>query len=559
MGKLDQTLRARRGVRGAIASEQTPTGKTGNQGDGYTRDAKGELFLLAVANFVGEDTFYEDAKGRDSRFKDLIAATATSDPEWTFNLLRWLRGDANMRSASIVGAVEAARMLSGRSPGPAHAPRQFIDVVCQRADEPGEALAYWLASYGRPLPKWLKRGLGDAILRLYTPFNVLKWDSDRNAVRFADVLEYTQIARSQGLPKENLFKFLLDSRHGRADWTTIPMFAARKAFDAIPVAQRRGLLVNGRDVTSGDSLSFGQMMRDAGVTWEYLSGWLQGPMDAGAWEALIDADRMGYMALVRNLRNFDQAGISKAHKQKVAGILADPARVEISRQLPMRFLSAYNAAPSDFWKPVLDDAATHALRNVPSLPGRTLVLVDTSGSMASPFSTHSGRRGSEVDQLKRWDAAALFGIALGRACQDADVVSYSGGSYGWAWGTGRSRNDSKQFDLRQGENLLAAVNRFRRTHFLNGGTDTAGAVNIWFGGHDRVILLTDEQANQDPHGVFARVPAKTPTYTFNLAGYQYGHAASGPYRFVVGGLSDAGFQMIAALEARQSGRWPWQK
>lgn len=547
MAKLNQTLRGNRlvGVRGAITSETTASGRTHQGGAGYVRDSQGELFLLAVTNFVGEDTFYEGSSERDARYRNLVAACATIDPQWTADLLGWLRTKANMRSASIVGAIEAARALAAAGTDPAGVtPRRLVDSVLQRADEPGEALAYWHANYGRTLPKWFKRALGDAAVRLYTPYSYAKWDSDRNIIRFADVIEVSQLKRHRG-DNTGLFKFILDSRPGTrrapitGDVSTVPMLAARARITATPAAERRAFLLapGARD-----------RLRDAGLTWEAVSGWLQGQMDAQAWEAAIPI--MGYGALIKNLANFERAGISKAARTQVIDRLTDPVGVSKSRLLPMAFLNAYNNVPGDTFKAALDEAATRALAYAPTFSGQTLVLVDTSTSMNDPFTSARTRRRPVAEQLMRWDAAALFGIALARTCAAADIISFSNAYFG--------RHASTQFNLRAGENLLAAVARFRKTHFLGGGTDTAAAVRRWYAGHDRVVCLTDEQADQDGHGVYAAVPANVPVYTFNLAGYRYGHAASGPNRFVVGGLSDAGFAMIAALEARVGGTWPWQ-
>ncbi|GGP65218.1 TROVE domain-containing protein [Saccharothrix coeruleofusca] len=145
------------------------------------------------------------------------------------------------------------------------------------------------------------------------------------------------------------------------------------------------------------------------------------------------------MALLRNLRNFDQAGVSDAVAAEVAARLADPARVQRSRQLPMRFLSAHRAVPSLRWAWALERAIDHSLPNVPALGGRTLILVDTSGSMDSRFS----RDGS----LMRWDAAAVFGIALGLRCEHGEVVSFS--------------DSTRPFDVAKGESLLRAVRRWK--------------------------------------------------------------------------------------------------
>ena len=77
----------------------------------WSRDAKSDLFLLAVTNFYGEDTFYEKAGDRNQRFIELVHRVAAEDAEWLGKFLPWLRRDANIRTAAVVGAVEAARAL----------------------------------------------------------------------------------------------------------------------------------------------------------------------------------------------------------------------------------------------------------------------------------------------------------------------------------------------------------------------------------------------------------------------------------------------------------------
>jgi hypothetical protein len=222
----------------------------------------------------------------------------------------------------------------------------------------------------------------------------------------------------------------------------------------------------------------------------------------------------------------------------VAAKLADPAQVARSRQLPMRFLSAHRAAPSLRWAYPLEQALGHCLTNIPVLAGRTLVLIDTSGSMSTRFS----RDGT----LMRWDAAVLFGAALAQRCTSADVVSFS--------------TDSRTFPMRPGESLLRALDRWRADgYFYSGGTNTAQAVRAHYARHDRVVIVTDEQAHYDHRGgVDSAVPAKVPMYTWNLAGYQRGHTPSGTgNRHTFGGLTDQAFRMIPLLEAGTNATWPW--
>ncbi|MFE9458658.1 TROVE domain-containing protein [Streptomyces californicus] len=529
-----------RNARPAAASPVTTTGEraTNHQGGaGYLRDTKSELFLLAVANFVGTDTFYETGGQRDDRYTQLIRQVAVTDPDWCARFLRWLRTDANMRTASLVGAAEftKARLEAGL----AGCSRQAIDSVLQRADEPGEFLGYWTSMYGRTLPKPVKRGLADAVRRLYNERSLLTYDTDSKGYRFGDVLNLVHPPPAADRPWQgDLFKHALDRRRKRDEEkpARLSMLQAREQLMRTPVDRRRDELADHRD-----------LLHRAGMTWEALAGWLQGPMDAAAWEAVIPS--MGYMALLRNLRNFDEAGVSDEVADTVARKLADPERVARSQQLPMRFYSAFNATPSLRWGHALDKALTASLANVPRLGGRTLVLVDTSSSMNASFS----RDGS----LMRWDAAALFGIALGSRCAQADVVSFSSARY---YTTDRPGAKTKTFPVTRGGSLLGDVRKWKEGGwFLGGGTDTAAALRKEFRGHDRVVIVTDEQAAHDDSEVTEAIPASTPMYTWNLAGYQAGHAPSGSgRRHTFGGLTDQAFRMIPLLESGSDATWPWE-
>jgi hypothetical protein len=117
------------------------------------------------------------------------------------------------------------------------------------------------------------------------------------------------------------------------------------------------------------------------------------------------------MALLRNLRNFDQVGISEESAQLVSTKLANADEVARSRQFPMQFVSAYKAVESERWKPALEKAVELSMVNVPRLPGKTLVLVDVSGSMVSAMTGRS--------ELQRWEAAGIFGAAIATRAEKA--------------------------------------------------------------------------------------------------------------------------------------------
>ncbi|MFF3390327.1 TROVE domain-containing protein [Streptomyces sp. NPDC002669] len=503
------------------------TAPTHQGGRGHLRDERSELFLLAVANFVSQQTFYEDGAQRDDRFSTLVRTLAVTDPEWTAGLLHWLRRDGQMRTASIVGAAEyvGARLEAGVEDGPSN--RRVVDSVLLRADEPGELLGYWTSRHGRAVPKPVKRGIADAVRRLYNGKSLLKYDTASKSYRFGDILNLTHASPDPAKPWQGeLFRYALDRRHHPE--TAVPpagdrVLTAHRALMELPVERRRAV-IEGAD--GADRLAA------AGMTWEALAGWLQGPMDATAWEAVIPS--MGVMALIRNLRNFDEAGVSDEVAARVAARISDPAAVAASRQFPFRYLAAHQHAPSLRWAHPLEKALGHSLDNVPALPGRTLVLVDRSGSMWSPLSDHS--------QLNRADAAAIFGTALALRAADADLVQFG--------------TSSAPVKHRRSESVLKVLERFGDL----GGTDTEQAVRRHYRDHDRVLIVTDEQATFSYAGdATAAVPDTVPVYTWNLAGYRVGHAPSGNgARHTFGGLSDAAFRMVPLLEAGRNADWPWK-
>ena len=495
---------------------------------------------------VGEDTFYERATARDDRYSALVRQVAVEDGGWMLGFVGWLRAEANMRSASIVAAAEA---VHARLADPVRTRvsdqvfdetvnRSLVAAALQRADEPGEMLAYWTSRFGRAIPKPVKRGVGDAVRQLYTERSLLKYDTGSHGFRFGDVLDLVHPAPSAGKAWQgDLFKVALDRRHNRENTGfpgTLGVLLANLQLHLDARQDPAVLLQPGR-------------LAEAGWTWEDGLSFAGSKLDkAKLWEALIPS--MGYMACLRNLRNFDEAGVSDAVAATVAARLADPAEVAKSRQLPMRFLSAYRAAPSLRWAYPLERALGYCLANIPELPGRTLILVDTSSSMDEAF--------SKDGTVKRWDAAVVFGVALGQRCSSPDVVSFS--STARIWGDAHNAH-TKAFGLQRGESLLRAAERWKADgYFLGGGTATAAALRKHYAGHARVVIVTDEQAASDWQEVGDSAPVNIPMYTWNLAGLEKGHTPSGRgNRHTFGGLTDAAFRMVPLLEARRDASWPW--
>lgn len=509
-----------------ITTKPVPTGTTYNGAAGYEYETLSQLFLLACANMVGEDTFYENGKVRDARYVQLIyKAVEEGHSEWLGRFFPWLRNSANMRSAAIIGAVEATRaMVDRKIPGG----RALINSTFVRADEPGEALAYFMSTYGRHVPKPIKRGVADAATRLYNERNALKYDTASKGLRFGDVVELVHPA-PRDLDQGTLFKFLLDRGHQRNPLTipsSLTMIHANQKLREQATKDPQVLLNTAR-------------LRQAGMTWEDVLSLAGNKVNkADLWRAMIP--EMGYMALLRNLRNFDETGVNGDAVDWVKAKLTSPAEVAKSRQLPLRFLSAYRAVPSSRWLQPLETALDRCLNSLPTFAGRTLILIDTSGSMV-------GTKVSAKSTLDYADTATVFGLALAARCDEANVVSFSG--------------VSKVFPPIKGESLLRGVMRFKNNGYvMGGGTATASAVATHYRAHDRLVVLTDEQANDHRgiNGAYSVVSPNVPVITFNLAGYKHGHGpVNGVNRITIGGLSDAAFTLLPALEGRARQEWPF--
>ena len=242
-----------------------------------------------------------------------------------------------------------------------------------------------------------KRGVADAVRPLYHERAALRYDGLSRQLRMADIIELTHPAPT-GDRQSALFRYLLDRRHhddAIADAGILAVLAAAAALEAVP---RRPASV------AAAASAVRPRSAPAGFSWERLSGWLPGGMDAEAWEAVIPS--MGVMALVRNLRNFDQAAISEAAIEAVIANITDPAEVARARLFPYQVWAAYKNAPSDNWKRALGATLDLTVDNVPALDG-TLVVVDTSGSMRMAVSRRS--------TMQRVEVAAVMAMATAKA------------------------------------------------------------------------------------------------------------------------------------------------
>jgi hypothetical protein len=496
-------------------------------GAAYERDDRSALFLLAATNMVGEDTFYERAGDRDARFAELVKRVTVTDPAFIagsdpdagrIGLAQYLRQSMLMRSAAVVMAAEyvAAGGAGGRS---------VIARTLQRPDEPAELIGYWMTTKGRRLPMPVKRGVADAVRRMYNERAVLRYDGIARQIRMADVIELVHPGPKDAA-QSALFRYLLDRRHhddAVADAGVLPVLAAAAELGAVASDERRTVLRQRGPAA----------MAAAGYSWERLAGWLAGGMDAEAWEAVIPS--MGVMALVRNLRNFDQAGIADTSVESVIAKITDPAEVAKARLFPYQVWAAYKAAPSDDWKRALGRTLALTTANIPALDG-TLVVIDTSGSMQARISGRSA--------MSRVEVAAVMAMATAHAARDVEVVIYGQTN-------AKVRGIAASSVLGGVAKVVGAVGSVGHATFGH----TAIARHYDAKRHRRVVLFTDDQQHDSGRVRLDRVPL---IYTFNLAGYRPSALTAGERgRYTLGGFTDATFTAMAVLEAGRDAHWPF--
>ena len=486
-------------------------GKTiGHEGNvAYQMDAKTELYTLAISSFYGENSFYESAQTREARFTNLVHQVTKEDPAWIRAFIPWLRNDANIRSNAVAAACEY--VAAGGENG-----RAVINGVCVRADEPAEVFGYWLSRHGRKIPAPVKRGLADACTRLYDEFNALKYDQSGSNVRMADVIDMCR-PKPQAPWQSSLFKYLLDVRHKRDN---------PRGLENLETISN---VLNWRSEALKGNVSYDL---PNGVTWEALSAYTK--MDKAAWEAMIP--KMGYMALIRNLRNFEEAGISKEAAAYVNNFISDPDKVAQSRQLPFRFWSAYSNSSSLRYAQALEDAAQLSLSNMPKFPGRTLIMVDTSGSMSSlGYSAKS--------TVRPVSAAALFGSAVASASEQSSIYIYA----------------SSTAELKQQASILRNAQEIDNAIGAVGhGTATWPSVKTAWdqrGPFDRVMVFTDMQEH---FGQATFIPSNVPVFVWDLGAYGKSNIVPGSNRYLLGGLSDQSFKMVKLLEDFKPAVWPWE-
>lgn len=351
------------------------------------------------------------------------------------------RTKMKLRHAPLLVVREMARAT------PAHrllVGRLLPDVI-QRADEMAEFLAMYWADGGKdqPLSKQVKKGLAAAFGK-FDEYQFAKYNRDGD-VKLRDAL-FLSHAKPRTIEREALYKKIVDGALATPD------------------------------------------------TWEVaLSG---GADKLATFTRLMHEGKLGGLAFLRNLRNMLEAGVQKSD----AAIYATMANFD--RVLPFRFIAAARVVPT--WEDIIEPAMLRACEGREKLPGRTVVLLDVSGSMGQKISAKS--------DLARLDAAVGVGILLRELCEDIEVVTFSTSIVNVPPRRGFALRDAIVASQPHLRTYLGAAVRFLNEKLA----------------FDRIVVLTDEQSHD---AVGAANCEKA--YMINVASDKNG-VAYGPWRGISG-------------------------
>ncbi|MGA7712665.1 MAG: TROVE domain-containing protein [Rhizomicrobium sp.] len=412
-----------------------------------------ELKRTLMNCLLWEDQFYVDGVTLAERMKGLVPEV---EPARVAALAIEAREVMKLRHAPLLIVREMARHEKHRM-----LVAETLERVIQRPDEMTELLAiYWADALGamqqrkkQPVSAQIKKGLARALTK-FDAYQLAKYDRD-GAVRIRDVL-FLVHAKPKDAAQEKVWKQLVDGTLASPD------------------------------------------------TWEVsLSG---GKNRRETFERLIAGKKLGGLALLRNLRLMQNAGVERA---TIAGAIA---AMRTDRILPYRFIAAARYAP-DF-EPELESAMLKSITGHARLNGRTTLLIDVSGSMFYPLSAQS--------EMTRAEAACGLAVLAREVCDEVEIYTFS--------------QETVKVPPRRGFALRDAIVNSQP----HGNTMLGAAVGKVDAKGRRLIVFTDEQSHDS-------VPSPKGTgYIINVASYQHGVSTDAWRR--VDGFSEAVVAWIAAQE-----------
>lgn len=401
---------------------KTPAPKTHEGAPAKRISAHRELKRAVLSTFLWEDQFYENGQSIGDRITSLVAQCNPND---VADLCIDARTQYNLRHVPLL--ILTALLKHPKRPANM---AEIIAKTIQRPDEMGELISIYWKDGKRPLAAPLKKGIAQAFGK-FNEYSLAKFDGNNKAVKLRDVMFLTHPKPAKG--RAALYKRIANGEMKTPD------------------------------------------------TWETALS--AGADKKATFERLITEGKLGYLALLRNLRNMEQAGVDRSVVTKALRARENGAE----RVLPFRYIAAARHAPS--FEPAIDGALVASLKDMDALDGTTAVYVDVSGSMVSKVGGKS--------ELTRMDAAAtLASIIPG----DVRIFTFS--------------NLVKEVPARKGMAGVEAIKRSQPHSGTRLGDAVSHANSQKF---DRVIFITDEQSSQPVPN-----PKAENAYMINVASYKNG-------------------------------------
>ena len=375
--------------------------------EAYRLSAEMELYTAVVTTSLSNN-FYETASERIQRIADLVGKC---DAQFVARLAVYARQKMNLRSIPLLLVVELAKTHTGDD-----LVSRTIEKVIMRADEIMELLhCYQWRNQGNAIEKTggakkklaklshqIQVGLQKAFNK-FDEYQFAKYDRDNLDVKLRDALFITHPKAKDDVQQALFDKIVNKLLETPYTWETQLSALGQQQFNS-----------------------------EESRKWAF----------ALLWEELIDSGKLGYMAMLRNLRNFLENNVSPSAINKVANRLSDEQEVLRSKQFPFRFLSAYREVSGEqpsFYSPynpkakivngnvprildALEGAVLASAQNITGFDENTRVLIasDVSGSMH--------RRISEKSSVMNYDIGLMLSMLLKNRCKN--VVS---GIFGDTW------------------------------------------------------------------------------------------------------------------------------
>lgn len=225
---------------------------------------------------------------------------------------------------------------------------------------------------------------------------------------------------------------------------------------------------------------------------------------------LMKEKKLGALAFLRNLRNMVQAGVDED------AVRAYARNLNVDKVLPFRYIAAARIVPQ--FEDMLEAMMLRSLATAEKLPGKTVLLVDVSGSMF-------GTKISAKSDLDRYDAAAALAMLCAEVCEQVEIYSFS--------------NKTVRVAPRKGFALVEAIKSSQPI----GGTKLGQAIASVKANtkYDRLIVMTDEESQDS-----VRSPGVDKAYILNVASYKNG-VNRGDY-VTITGFSESCIDYIREVE-----------